>query len=236
MPVIELSPRFPRLRTRLVWAVTLLGFATISAWLCREPPTPPPPKLKVVYVGEEMTREGYSAGSALGGMAIQLPAHNDARMFRVDPTDRMGMFDPGGTVDYFLEDPWMRVGCGRGPLSINFAPNGVAPDVFVVDGNLWIDSHRAVFFMMSANGTPVTIVVHGDVHIADNVIMRDGSLKIIALKRSNDEGGAIYLDDPTFSTPPRRVDVKLAAEAGVHVQPESMVGDVLSVVDAMPKY
>ncbi len=169
----------------------------------------------VVDVEAEMTRVGaYEPGSD-GIRSFQVPEDDAAHAFRAAPADRRGLYDPNNGLSYFLEDPWAPFPGPGGALRVDLrGPDGAASSTYLVNGDLFVDSHRALaFHVVTGRAAPTLILVRGNIHIADD-IDADGPLELRAVRRADGTGGDIFLGDPRFGTL-SRVDVLLAADGRI---------------------
>jgi hypothetical protein len=165
-----------------------------------------------VNVVQEFSRHQSLRSAAAGGLAWQVPAHNPAHVFRKNPSDRLTETLSTLKDDYFLEDPYEPVRTdtnqnGTDPYRVTFSDS--APRVIYIDGNLWIHNQRTYSMQISGPGgglmpARVTLVVRGNVYIADNLFYNDNEttgLAIIALKDPIiPDSGNIYFGDPRFGT------------------------------------
>ncbi|HEV8112390.1 MAG TPA: hypothetical protein VGR31_06410 [Planctomycetota bacterium] len=164
--------------------------------------------------------------SPAGGRAWQLPRESPAHMFRKNPSDREAETRATEGDDYFLEDPYEAVrldanGDGADACRLTFAGAGANHRVFRIHGDLWILNTRTNSFRFQSpenDPTSITIVVQGDIHIADNLYyadpQRDGVALIALCDAGRKSSGNILLGDPSDSTL-TEVDAFLYAENDV---------------------
>lgn len=158
---------------------------------------PSPRNLLVVDVNAAMDGGGVWRDSVFGGVALEPDRYGPARIFRFGPSDR----DRGS---FYLEDPTSPTSCW-GSMPLRLSPP-VAPWVdalrYDIDGDLRVDNHHTLMLFLDAPETlqQVTIRVHGDVYIADDLRAPAGKLRIEAYPRTTGVGGHIFLGDARFGT------------------------------------
>ena len=160
----------------------------------------------------------YWSSDSAGGSAYQMPESSPAHIFRKNPTDRVS--DTSSTVkdDFFLEDPYESVSADYGKDGSNpyeFTLSGVSGEpgedsnhkVFYIDGNLWVHNKKTYSLALGhdePDGVQITIVVSGNIYLADNLFYEDADVDGIALIAMVDEdvedSGNIYFGDPAFGT------------------------------------
>ena len=167
--------------------------------------------------------------NALGGSAWQMPNDSAVHIFRKNPSDRDVITNATPGDDYFLEDPYEDVhpdtnqnGSDATKLTLSGVGNNPGPygnhKVYYVEGNLWVHNlltNSFKFFGPQNDPSAFTIVVKGNIYIADNIFYlnqnKDG-LALVALKDPDvPDSGNIVLGDPLYGTI-REVDAFLYAE------------------------
>jgi len=159
-----------------------------------------------INVNEAFELEGFysTLRSADYGAGMALPETNPAHIFHLNPTDRQVECDMTPGDDFFMEDIYENN--PKFNTRISVAPGGNDKVYFMV-GDLWINNKNLYSFQLKNPDTHITIVVQGDIHIADdfhyhNDIM--SGVAFIAIQAHGDphgeHSGNIYLGDPTEGT------------------------------------
>jgi hypothetical protein len=170
-----------------------------------------------INVEQEFDAAWYASADA-GGKAWQVDESSPAHIFRLNPDDRQTNIDSTSKDDYFLEDPYEKVGVdknsnGTDAYHITLSGWGGEPGpegsgkVYYIDGNLWIHNLKTYSFKLytdSSEGTTATFVVKGNIYFSDNIFYKNQNkdgIAFIAMKDENEkDSGNIYFGDPTFGT------------------------------------
>lgn len=129
-----------------------------------------------------------------GRIAESDPRHIFVRSTRSDvaPPGTRGTDYRFSNKNYFFGDPWE--GAGLDEISISPAGND---KVYFVDGNLWIEPEGATLRLIHgpAAGTHVTVVVKGNIYIADELQYESPDKDGIALVAMTDGESYVDADD-----------------------------------------
>jgi len=158
-------------------------------------------------------------GTPVGGNAWQLPASDPGHIFRLNPSDRTGVYSGYNNV-VALEDPWEKLQNdanwnGSDATKISYTkgyeygktyyigPQKSGDKVAMIIDNTSTYSYKFLTPGAEMSGQQTLIVVKGDMYIGDNIFHNNSqkdAVVFIALKNDDGTGGNIYFGDQRYGT------------------------------------